>query len=57
MAMVANLFVAGLAGIQAVCRDPELRDQLEIDEQSELLAFVTEGITDEDSYRTFVHAH
>ena len=47
--------VAGLAGIQAVCLDPELRDQLGIDEQSDLLAFITEGITDEDSYRTFIH--
>ncbi len=48
--------VAGLAAICGICADAELRAKLSIDDDSVLLAFITEGITDEVSYQQFVRA-
>jgi diaminopropionate ammonia-lyase len=46
--------VAGLAAIHALCRDADLRSKFNIDKNSVLLAFITEGITDQDSHKAFI---
>ena len=46
--------IAGLAAIAAVCTDEGLRQRMKIDANSTLLAFITEGITDETAYQAFL---
>jgi diaminopropionate ammonia-lyase len=46
--------IAGLAAVHAVCEHDRLRTALEIDEDSVILTFITEGITDPETYRRFV---
>ena len=46
--------IAGLAAVLALSQHADLRAKLGIDERSTLLAFITEGITDEESFSSFV---
>ena len=46
--------VAGLAGLLALCRDPEARRRLGLDASARVLVFGTEGDTDAELYREIV---
>ncbi len=46
--------IAGLAALHAVCANDRLREALDIDQGSTVLALITEGVTDPEAYRAFM---
>ena len=46
--------LAGLAAAEACCREPERRMSLDINENSRILVFGSEGATDPELYRSII---
>lgn len=46
--------VAGISALIAACRNPELKQALQLDASSQILLYGTEGATDPEIYRTLV---